>query len=548
MIRMRSRIRFATAALVVACFGVAPAFAAEEKIPAAAQEAMDAGQAAFRADDLAAAVEHYRKAADLAPRNLEVQQMFILNHRYVNLTTLSKEEAEKRFETLREHYRDMAEREPENALWQVLLGAVQFYEDPHASLRAYERAVELDPGQVEALQMLGVLATTRGENDLARSYYERAAAAAPDDPSAVGMLVGAVRDEGYEPFRVAVMDLVSRFPESGEAVKWYYWLGADAPSPAEQRRVWTEAIERYPVASASDEQMGWLGSIYRMVFQSLQDDDPFEAERFARMAVGQFEGKDAAKQWFESYRRQAELSVALLAADVGEHEAALEILTDLHEALPARDPLREPILYRMALAQTATGNPTSAVDALLDALKDGPRPILEAAYYDAAEKAGIPRERAEERVWEARLADAKPFADFELKDPDGKPVRLSDLRGRVVLVNFWYPSCGPCRGEFPHLQRIVERFSDRGLTVLALNTHPKEADKVKSFLANNGYDFRALQTPTEEWSEETYGVRGTPANFLLDREGRVVAQPRLYNAETEQRLTLLIEALLERGS
>lgn len=543
---MRNTPRVVIAVLILALGTLIPAQAAEPDIPAAAKAEMDAGTAAIRSNDWAAAVEHLSRAAELAPRNLKVQQTFILYHRAGNLRTLSREESEKRFEALRARYQRMAKKEPTNPLWQILLGSVQFYEDPHASQRAYERAVELDPTQVEPLQMLGVIATTRGENDLARRYYERAAAAAPDDPKAAGALVGISRDQGYEAFQEAAMDLIGRFPDSSEAVKWYYWLGIDAESPAEKQRVWQEAIDRYPLETVAEEQSGWLSSIYGAMFRFLQKNDSLEAQRFARDAVDRFAGTDSAKTWFTRYRQQSEFNVAVAAIEVGENDAALELLGNLEETVSKRDELRESIAYRKALAQSAKGEFEAALEALLQILKENPNPIFEQAYYRTAAAAGIEDADAENRIWEARLSEAAPFQDFTLKDPDGNVVRLSDHRGKIVLVNFWYPSCGPCRGEFPHLQKIVERFRGRGFSVLALNTHPNEADKVKPFLESNRYDFLAVETPGEDWSKEVYGVVGTPANFLLDREGRVVARPRLHDAETEQRLTLLIEALLER--
>lgn len=527
------------------------AFAADQPtIPEAAKAEMKAGRELIGKGDWGGAVEHYRKAAELEPRNLEVQEAFILYHRAGNLRTLKPEESEKRYHALRKHYEQQAAKEPKNPLWQMLIGDVTFYEDPATSRRAFERAVQLDPKEAHALQYLGILAETRGENELARSYFLQAAEARPDDPQFAGGYAGNFMDAGdFDAFRTEAMKIVKKFPESGEAVKWLYWIGSKAPTPQEQRRYWQEAIDQYPLEKVSEDQAGWLSGIYSRMFESLQKDDPIAAEDFARNTMRKFAGKDDQKRWFTNYQRQSELNVACAAREAKQPAAALEILARLEKSSEKRDSMKSTIAYEKALDQAASSQSAEAMETLLALLKTDPNPVAETAFYDIASKAGKTVKEADQMLWDARLKDAQPFKSFRLKDAAGKTVSLDDYRGQVVLVNFWYPSCGPCRGEFPHLQRIVEQFRGKPFTVLALNTHPQEADKVRSFMEGNRYPFRALQTPTEDWAEKNYAVIGTPANFLLDQQGRVIAKPVVYDDETAARLATQIRQLLEkRGS
>lgn len=89
----------------------------------------------------------------------------------------------------------------------------------------------------------------------------------------------------------------------------------------------------------------------------------------------------------------------------------------------------------------------------------------------------------------------------------------------------------------------MKKFSGRGFVVVAINIHPEEDHMVKPFFEGNGYDFLPLKA-TSEWAEKVYQVVGTPENFLLDREGRIVFNPRIYNTETARTLELEIEALI----
>jgi peroxiredoxin/Tfp pilus assembly protein PilF len=542
-----NRFRSLVAAAVLSLTAFAGAFA-EEKLPDAARAELELSQAAFAKKDWPAVLEHAQKAAELAPRSLEAQQRYISMHRFVTLQTMDRKVAEGKQLELSEQYKREARREAKNPFWQLLIGAALYYEDPEQSERAYKRAVALDPTNGEALSSLGGIATTRGDDAAARAYYIRAAKADPDNPRYLGHYVGSFMNEDFGRFREEAMKLIERFPTSADAVKWYYWLGTRSPDAEQKRRYLQEGIDRYPVSSATKEQLGWLGSVYSGYFELLQSEDPAAAEAFALETMHRFDGKSAEKSWFERYRRQSDLNVVRAARAAGDFKSGLEIIERLEKELSPRDRLREQVLYEKALAQSGTGEHAAALETLLGILKSSASPVAEAAFYDIAKKAGKTEAEADEQLWTARLAGAEPFKDFTLPDPDGKKITLSDLRGQVLLVNFWYPSCGPCRGEFPHLQRIVERFKDRPFKVLALNTHPREADKVKPFLQKNNYDFVALQTPGEQWTKDTYGVIGTPANFLIDAEGRVVAQPRLHDLETETRLSLLIEQLLKRGS
>jgi thiol-disulfide isomerase/thioredoxin len=151
-------------------------------------------------------------------------------------------------------------------------------------------------------------------------------------------------------------------------------------------------------------------------------------------------------------------------------------------------------------------------------------------------------------LWAKLETGAKPAPEFSLPDyPGGKPVRLADYRGHVVLVNFWYPSCGPCRGEFPTLQRVLNKYADRGFVILALNVYPEEDAFVMPYMTNNHFTFRPLKTDTD-WAEKTYNARGFPTNALVDAQGRVIFKPGVVRGEQEQRtLELQVETLLKHA-
>ena len=115
----------------------------------------------------------------------------------------------------------------------------------------------------------------------------------------------------------------------------------------------------------------------------------------------------------------------------------------------------------------------------------------------------------------------KKAEDFTLSDLDGKPVKLSSLRGKVVMLDFWATWCGPCRIEMPSIQKLHREFKGRGLIVLGIN-YGEEPAKVRPFLEKNGYDFRIL-LDRQQTVGLRYQVSGIPTLFIIDKAGTIRA-------------------------
>jgi peroxiredoxin len=110
--------------------------------------------------------------------------------------------------------------------------------------------------------------------------------------------------------------------------------------------------------------------------------------------------------------------------------------------------------------------------------------------------------------------------DFTLSDPSGKPVRLRDLRGQVVVVDFWATWCGPCRALMPQIQKMNEGLAARGLTILGLDVG-EDAATVAKFAKTQSYTFRLLLDAEPEVTSR-YFVQAYPTTFVIDRAGRIV--------------------------
>ena len=111
--------------------------------------------------------------------------------------------------------------------------------------------------------------------------------------------------------------------------------------------------------------------------------------------------------------------------------------------------------------------------------------------------------------------------DFALQDAQGQTVRLSDLRGKPVMVNFWASWCAPCKAEMPAMQEVHETYADRGFTILAVNTtFQDDRANADAFIAERGLTFPVLYDLDGETSSH-YQVRSMPSTFFIGADGTI---------------------------
>lgn len=103
----------------------------------------------------------------------------------------------------------------------------------------------------------------------------------------------------------------------------------------------------------------------------------------------------------------------------------------------------------------------------------------------------------------------------------GKQVRLADLKGRVVFLDFWASWCAPCKQSFPWMNEMQAKYGAQGLQVVAINVDAKRADADK-FLATVPVQFTIAFDPAGE-TPKTYAIKGMPSSFLIGPDGRVLA-------------------------
>jgi peroxiredoxin/YHS domain-containing protein len=116
----------------------------------------------------------------------------------------------------------------------------------------------------------------------------------------------------------------------------------------------------------------------------------------------------------------------------------------------------------------------------------------------------------------------RPAPSFSLRSLSGEKVNLTDVKGKVVLIDYWATWCGPCVATMPEMQRLHEKYSAKGLTILGVSVDEEGEKKVKPFIARRKFTYPILLDDQSTW--KAYNAKVIPALFLVDKEGRIVRQ------------------------
>jgi peroxiredoxin len=181
------------------------------------------------------------------------------------------------------------------------------------------------------------------------------------------------------------------------------------------------------------------------------------------------------------------------------HETLQEVATTLAEALQQQPPPEE------------KGQPNPAYVELAELVR----------YENVQASLDAPQFKAATAKLEAD-DEHRQQANFTLTDLQGKSWTLKDMKGKVVLVNFWATWCPPCQKEMPDLEVLYNRFKAQGFVILGIS-EDEETDKVGPFIRERKISFPILLDPGQKVNN-LFQVDGIPKSYVYDREGKLVAQ------------------------
>lgn len=226
------------------------------------------------------------------------------------------------------------------------------------------------------------------------------------------------------------------------------------------------------------------------------------------------------------------ISLSFDSKRASQSKLAASDLEKLRKDVAAGVPVFEKVREAMSQMDQDTTKALEAIEGYLKQFPEGEFARIYSEQKKLIERMTVAAERA------AALKEGTKAPDFTAKTLEGETLKLSDLRGRVVLLDFWASWCGPCVNEMPNVKKTYEEFKDKGFTVVGISADHTEKN-LRDFLAENKYDWKMIYQPPDEEGTilEQYGIQKFPTTFLLDREGTIRAVDlrgeELHNAVKE---------------
>src|SRR5690348_18214259 len=116
-----------------------------------------------------------------------------------------------------------------------------------------------------------------------------------------------------------------------------------------------------------------------------------------------------------------------------------------------------------------------------------------------------------------------PAPDFELNGLDGKKIKLSDYKGKAVVLNFWATWCAPCKIEIPWFVELQKEYGPQGLQIVGVAMDDSDKDDIQKFVKEMGVNYPIL-LGKEAVGDQYGGVNVLPTTYFIDRDGKIVAR------------------------
>ncbi len=490
------------------------------------------------------AAEFFRKAIEIDPNYGEAHSNFLFTYRQMPKPPSSAEYKKYRDAktiTLIEIYNQWIKKSPKVAGFYFGLGDIYKETNLKLATQNLNKALKLDQKFARAWQSFALIADVSGDVKKQIEYYKKAAESAPDNPAYLFYYANTLENIDFPLFEKVSLQVAEKFPTHMRGAQALYWLGNHSlKNPQKAEMYLNKLLKQYPVNDFS-----WSSSGAGMLFRLHSKHSPEKALALAEEMVKTFKDENSKKMWQTAADYQKSVNQAKDLMKNNKHAEAFAILDKLTvpRFLLASDSQQ---LKNEALE--GSGQVQTAYDNLVKQLVKAPTDNLRTIVNRLGTKLGKNQTQIEADVWQALDASLKPAKPFKLVNyATKKEVNLEDYRGKVVMINFWYPYCGPCRGENPSLDKVQKKIGRDKFEILAINVHTDEDEYVLPYLKGMKFDFVPLRG-SQEFAEKDWNAYGYPTNYLIDPQGRMTARlGNVVGEENEHIFELQIRMMLERA-
>ncbi|HXB32734.1 MAG TPA: redoxin family protein [Puia sp.] len=484
-------------------------------------------------------VADLRAAVEAQPENLKLHERFIAAFRK-SIPGANWTNTDSILSLLKPQYDNWMQRFPGVASIPFAIGHAFANAESPAAKPYLLKAVALDPKLAAGWHDLSVDAERWGDFDASDSYLKKAMEADPSNPDYAAYYAFAMERTDFAKYRQMSFDVANKFPDSDRGAQMLYWLAYRSADDKDKEDIYKMLKQKFSPA-----KFMWSASAMGNYFDLLIERDPAQALALTKEMQPVATDDYAKKEWQQDLAMAQQIVEANTALDQHRPADAVKALAAVHPGKYSGS--RESIAILKAKAMDATGNTTAAFDSLLVFYIKEPSDESHDVLLNYAAKMGKDAVWVNKTVESKRLAAAKAAPVVDLYDYlTGQSVSLKDYRGKVVLLTFWFPGCGPCRGEFPHFQEVLSKYKGQDIAYLGINVVISQDPYVLPFMKSSGYSFTPLRDK-DQMAEKAYNVRGEPSNFLIDRDGRIIFSGfMIQNPKAQRMLELMIGSLVAR--
>jgi thiol-disulfide isomerase/thioredoxin len=463
-----------------------------------------------------------------------------------------KSQADEMEKTIDAKYEEWGRRFPHSFGISYGMGTLlQGKEDPKARAFLLE-AAKRDPNNAKVYSMLRQDAEIWGDKKAAAEYGLKASMLEPTNAAYAYDYVRYLEPSKRE---AAYLDIAKRFPNDETAALALQRLAMEAPDDTKRVAYYEHLRAQFPPAKfgiSSFVSMPRLFAAYLRV-------DPQKAVKLAEDVLEEMKGVKSVvfddqmmpiegelKEWDARLmlaQAYIEINQKMAAGKPGEALGLLDKL-NTRDRFEAENTAMLVGLKTRVLAEV--GQAQEAYSTLLQRQAKWPQDETRTQLQTVGERMHKTTAQIHADLKAVLDSTAKPAPLFDLQRyTSNETVSLAKLRGKVVLVTFWFPGCGPCRVEMPHFETVLGRLQNKDLVYLGINGQRDQDAYVPSFMEKTRFSFIPLKGTEAVIGPEGYKVRGYPTNLLIDRTGRIVySNFKIDDAADEQTLQRMIESLL----
>ncbi|HEU4608671.1 MAG TPA: redoxin family protein [Chitinophagaceae bacterium] len=496
---------------------------------------MTIGQSANAQENQTQSIEQLKAAIESNPADLAAHEA------YLKASGFTKWGAAEDPDFIQQ-YKDWMQKYPKVAAIPYALGhAFASRESPKAKPFLL-KAVEIDPTFDKAYFDLWIDTERWGDFDLATSYILKAKEADPNNADYAFYYANSFSNKDLRKYTELSLEVARKFPKTERGAQALYWLANRTPDSKKKIEYYELQKKNFP-----PDQFNWTSGGMSAYFDLLLKTDPDKAADLASYMAGlQSKNERDLKSWQQNEANAKHLANSLVLLNKGNANEALAALDKV--VVPRYSGAKNYIMMLKCKALNAAGKPKDAYQLLLGAYAKEPDPDIKESLEAYGKELGKKPAKVYEDVWYIRDTASKVAPNFSLDNYFTKSKsNLSDFKGKVVLLTYWFPGCGPCRGEFPHFENVVKQFKgSKDFVYLGINIVAEQDDYVLPFMKSSGYSFIPLRD-NDQWEKGPLNNRNAaPVNFLIDEKGKIIFSNFRTDADTESTLQAMISSMINR--